>query len=164
MTAPELPPLPFRLKVPGKDNRAGESVISWTTFAFRGLMRFDGDLLHLEWSGTAATDEVEGASVRSDVVALPAESVAIPLERLRTVKLAGGWWRPRLEITGNDMAALAEVPSEEGGRVRFWLRRGDRALAAELVSAMRQTARERPSLERGARPALPQPHTPPGGV
>jgi len=127
-------------------------------------MRFDGDTLHLEWSGTAATDEVEGVSVRSDIMALPAEAIAIPLERLRTVKLAGGWWRPRLEITGNDMVALAEVPSEEGGRVRFWLSRGDRALAAGLVSALRQAARGRPSLERGARPPLPQPHTPPGGV
>ncbi len=164
MTAPGLPPLPFSLKVPSRDNLSGEAVISWTDFAFHGLMRFDGEVLQIEWSGTAATDEVEGAAVRSEILALPAEAVAIPLERLRTVKLAGGWWRPRLEITGNDMAALAEVPSEEGGRVRFWLRRGDRALAAELVSAMRQAARERPSLERGARPALPQPHTPPGGV
>jgi hypothetical protein len=156
-------PLPFQLKVPARDNLAGESVVSWTTFAFHGLMWFDGALLQVEWSGTAATDEVEGASVRSDVMALPTESVSIPLERLRAVRLAGGWWRPRLELSGNDMTALAQVPSEAAGTVRFWIRRRDRALAGALVSGMRQAARERlPAPDAG--PFLPPVHTPPEGV
>lgn len=158
-----MPPLPFQLKVPARDNLAGESVVSWTSFDFHGLMWFDGALLHLEWSGTAATDAVEGVSVRSDVMALPTESVSIPLERLRAARLAGGWWRPRLELSGNDMRALAEVPSEAAGTVRFWIRRRDRHLAGTLVSAMRQAAREHLPLP-GAEPFLSPARTPPEGV
>lgn len=155
--------LPFTLRIPGKDNLTQESVISWTTFAFHGLMHFDGSALHLEWTGTAATDEVAGASVRSDTIALPPESVAIPLSRLRSVKLAGGWWRPRLEITGNDMTALAAVPGEEAGRVRFWISRGDRWRAGEMAAAMRLAAREQLSATSDTDRLLPGPHTPPRG-
>ncbi len=158
-----MPPLPFKLRVAARDNLAGDSVVSWTTFTCHGLMRFDGALLHIEWTGTAHTDEVEGVSVRSDVMALPRESTSIPLGRLQSVRLAGGWWRPRLELTGNDMTALAEVPSEEAGTVRFWIRHRDRGLAGTLVSAMRQAARVRLPMP-GATPLVRPLHTPPGGT
>jgi len=134
-------PLPFRLKVPARDNLAGASVISWTSFTFHGRLGFDGAELQVEWNGTAATDAVEGASVRSDVMALPAESVAVPLTRLRSARLVGGWWRPRVEITGNDLTALAAIPGEQAGEVQFWITRRDRKLAAALVAALHQTAR-----------------------
>lgn len=155
--------LPFTLKVPSRDILRGESTVSWTTFTFQGLMHFDGSALHIEWSGIAATDEVEGVSVRSDVMSLPAESVVIPLSRLRSVKLLGGWWRPRLELTGNDMTALAVVPSETASRVYFWIRRGDRRLAGDLAAAMRHAAHER-LLASGAERLPPEVATPPRGV
>ncbi len=155
-------PLPFSLKVPARDNLAPASVTSWTTFAFHGLVHFDGRLLHLEWTGTAATDEVEGTSVRSDLMALPAESLSVPLERLRSVRLAGGWWRPRLEIAGNDMQALAAVPSEEAGTVRLWIRRRDRRLAAALAGAMHEAARA--GVLAPQADLLSPSHTPPEGV
>lgn len=155
--------LPFRLKVPSKDNLTQESVTSWTTFAFHGLMHFDGTALHIEWGGTAATDVVEGVSVRSGIISLPPESVVIPVSRLRSVKLAGGWWRPRLELTGNDVTALAVVPSEAAGLVRFWVTRGDRRLAGELAAAMKLAARERLLASRADRLPSEVP-TPPSGV
>lgn len=154
--------LPFTLKVPSRDNLRG-AVTSWTTFAFHGLMHFDGTALHLEWSGTAATVDIEGVSVRSDVISLPAESSVIPLSRLRSAKLAGGWWRPRLEVTANDTTALAIVPSEAAGRVCFWISRRDRRLAGDLVAVMRRAAREQ-LLASGVEHLPPTVSTPPQGV
>ncbi len=129
-------PLPFTLKVPGKDDITGADISS-TTFRFHGLLRFDGQELLLEWAGTADIDEVSGLDVRSETISLPAESLAVPIERIRTVELHPGWWRPHLEVTGSDLGALATVPSEQRGRVRFWLSRPDRPLAARVADAIR---------------------------
>ena len=154
-------PLPFRLKVAGKDLSAAATV-AWTTFRLQGLLAFDGSLLRLEWSGTGAVDAVTGIEVRSETVSLPTECLGIPLHRVRSIRLLGGWWRPRLEVTANDLDALAPVPSSEGGRVRLWLARRDRALAAAVVAAILQAARTAQPLDPPAALRLPV-TTPPEG-
>jgi len=130
-------PLPFTLRVPGKDTVSGADVSS-TTYRFHGLLHFDGASLHLEWTGTADIDEVAGADVRSETVALPAESLALPVHRIRSVVLHTGWWRPHLELNGGDLHALAIVPSEQRGRVRLYLSRGDRELARQVVDSLHE--------------------------
>jgi hypothetical protein len=125
--------LPFTLKVPGKDAITVSSV-STTEFEFHGLLHLDDDALVLEWAGTAKVEEVSLLAMNQETVALPEEALTLPLDRVRTIALRGGWWRPRLELMGNDLEALRIVPSEDRGQVRLWLARRDRRLAAELVA------------------------------
>jgi hypothetical protein len=104
------------------------------------LLHFDGHSLTIEWAGTASIDEVRGLEVHSQTVPLPPQVLSIPLLRLRTARLAGSWWRPRLELTGNDLDALALVPGEAGGRVQFWIARRDRSRAASVIDALHRAA------------------------
>ena len=133
------PVLPFRLKVPGKDEFVGVRVES-TSFQFHGLARLDGALLNLEWAGTARVQGVDALSIRDDKLSLPAESLELPVDRLRTAEVLGRWWRLRLELSARELRALAIVPSEDSGVVRLWFRRRDRqvavALAADLTRAI----------------------------
>lgn len=149
-------PLPFTLKVPGMDTVSGADVSS-TSYRFHGLLRFDGHSLHLEWAGTADIDEVSGLDVRSETVALPTETLSLPVHRLRSAVLRAGWWRPHLELTGSDLAALAIVPGEQLGRLRLWLARDDREHARRVVEGLRE-AIATPLLDEGDAP----PPTPPG--
>lgn len=152
-------PLSFRLKVPGRDLSSADTV-AWTTFRLNGLLTFDGQALHIEWSGTGLLDSVTGAEVESSTVAIPREHLAIPLVRIRSVRLRGGWWRPRLEVSGNDLEALCGVPSEEGGRVFFWLDRRERKLAEELVIALRVAAHTLGAADPTVPPKLPRLESP----
>lgn len=128
--------LPFRLKVPGKDAMTATSASS-TWFRFHGLLHLLDSALRLEWTGTAKVEEVSLLSVEEETVTLPDESLTLPLARLRKLELRGGWLRPHLELMGNDLEALRIVPSEEAGRVRLWIARRDRRLAAQIVAAAR---------------------------
>lgn len=155
-------PLPFKLKVPGRDEVTVEHISS-TSFSFRGLAQLAGSELLLEWSGTASVDEVAGLEVREETLALPTESLSIPLHLLRTVEFRGGWWLPRIELTGRDMTLLASVPGEKLGRLRLWVARRDRHLARQLVAAIRETALGLPPAPEGP-DLLVRGDTPPGGA
>ena len=125
-------PLPFTLRIPNKDQWSLTHFTS-TKFRFRGRIRLtDGGLL-IEWSGVAKVEEVGLLGVNEDTVSLPHESLTLPLDAIATARLQGGWWLPRLEITSTDLESLRTVPSEDGGRVRFWIERGDRREARHLV-------------------------------
>jgi len=154
-------PLRFRLKVPGTDLSAGGTA-AWSTFRIHGMASLDGEALRLEWTGIGTIDSVTGTEVQGETVTLPIDSLTIPLQALRTVRLLGGWWRPRLEITANDLSVLRSVPGEEGARVTLWLVRGDRRLAASLVDAVR-TAVARLRGASAPRHETPAALTPPNG-
>jgi hypothetical protein len=124
--------LPFILKVAGKDEVDVVRAVS-TSFHFHGWLRLDGAVLRIEWKGHARVEEVELLSVRDEQLPLPAESLVVPLARLRRAELLGGWWRPRLAISARDLHALSVVPSEDQGVVSFWYARRDAALAADLA-------------------------------
>lgn len=128
--------LPFRLKVPGKDALTATTASS-TKFRFHGLLHVLDDAIRLEWTGTARVEQVSLLAVKEQTLALPDESLTLPFSRIREFGLRGGWLRPYLELMGNDLEALRIVPSEEHGRVRLWLARRDRRLAAEIVAAAR---------------------------
>jgi len=131
--------LPFSLKVPGKDEFT-LSVIATTSFRFRGYLQLEEDALVIEWTGTASVDEVGLAGIRSDRLALPAESLAVPLEALHSCELGGGWIRPYVEITATEPGLLSIVPGEEAGQVRCWIARRDRPLARRLLAALEKGA------------------------
>jgi len=127
--------LPIRLKVSGKDEFRGAHAIS-TTIRFHGWLRLDGESLHIEWSGYAQVQDVGPLSVRDERLPLPAETLIVPVARLRRAELVGGWWRPRLVISARDSRALALVPSEEGGTVQCWYHRQERKAAGAFATAL----------------------------
>ncbi len=128
--------LPFRLKVPGRDELtfAGAST---TSFRFRGLLHPEDEGLFLEWTGTARVERFGFTGIADDTLPLPDESLLVPYDRLRDVTLQGGWLLPRLLLMSDDLEALRVIPSEEAGRVSLWLARRDRHLAARIVEQVR---------------------------
>jgi hypothetical protein len=127
--------LAFRLKVPGADEFRDLQAVS-TSYRCHGVLRLDGELLTIEWGGEVHVQEVDPLSVRDDRMAMPDEWITVPVSQLSQATLAGGWWRPRLTLQARELGALAPVPSEEHGIVRFWYARGDRALARGMATAL----------------------------
>lgn len=131
-----MPSLPFRLKVPKRDEvtLAG---ISSTNFRFQGLLHVHDEGLLLEWTGTAKVERFGLTGIGDETLPLPDESLTLPYPRLRDVLLQGGWLMPRLVLLGNELDALRIIPSEDGGRVCLWIARRDRRLAQEFVQRIR---------------------------
>jgi len=125
--------LPFKLKVPGQDDMTWSEIAS-TSYRFRGVLRLQPDGLRLEWTGSAEVEEVSLIGVRIERIALPSESLDVPLTEIHTLRL-GGWIRPYLELATNDLDLLRIVPGEDGGRLRLWLSRRDLGAARRLVAA-----------------------------
>lgn len=144
--------LPFRLKVPGVDEFRGLSAVSMS-YRFHGLLRLEHQELTIEWGGSASVEVVGADGVRDDRLALPSEQLTVPVGWLYRAKLAGGWWRPRVEVQARLLDALAIVPSEEHGLVRFWYARSDGALARDFTAALSQSINE--ALTSGDAPRLP---------
>lgn len=134
------PRLPFRLKVPKKDVIEGARVTS-TIPRIHGYLHVDGDLLVVEWGGTAHVTDVGGTNyVRIETEPLPDERLEVPIADLHRAELLGGWFRPRLTVQARTVGALAPVPTEEFGVVNFWYERSERftaiAVAQELSDAI----------------------------
>ena len=142
--------LPFALKVPGVDSFAGLTISS-TSYAFHGLLRYEGSVVQLEWAGTAAVDEVTVLDVDSRTVDLPPEALDIDVRELRRVAYRAGWWRPRLELACHDLRTLRMVPGEEAGELRLHVARRDRAAARAMAAAL-NAAMATPSLHHTLTP------------
>lgn len=127
--------LPFRLRVSGSDRVRDFEAVS-TSFRFAGTATLDGDVLRLAWTGHARVQEVGLLSVRDDELALPHEELAVPVSDLAGAALAGGWWRPRLELRGRDPSVLEIIPGEDDGLVQLWIARRDRNVARALQAAL----------------------------
>lgn len=82
-------PVPFRLRVPGQDRSAGDTM-AWTTFRIHGLASLEGQGLRLEWSGSGALDAVRGMDVKTQLVSLPIEHLIVPLPWMQSIQPAGG--------------------------------------------------------------------------
>lgn len=135
MTAIPLDPLPFRLPVPGHDDIDGLEVVS-VSAKIDGLAHWADGVLTLEWAETQHIDEVSFARVRSDIVAQPPLAVDIPIDTLAGATVAGGWWRPRVELRARYLDAFANIPGARPGRVTLRIKRRDRALAKQLVAVL----------------------------
>ncbi|HSE65542.1 MAG TPA: hypothetical protein VLB12_01060 [Gemmatimonadales bacterium] len=133
--------IPFTLKVAGKDHFQGVKAVS-TSYRFRGLLRFDGASLWIEWTGTYRVQEVGALTARDEEAPLPVESLSVPLARVLNVRFRGGWLRPRLELSGRDLAAFETVPGEDGGVARLWLSRRDRVGAEGLATRINRAIDE----------------------
>jgi hypothetical protein len=129
------PTLPFRLKVAGKDEVHGLDVTS-TSFRIHGYLQVDGDVLVIEWGGTAHVQEVGAMNVRDETEPLPDERLEVPIADLRRAELTGGWLRPRLRVQARRVGALSPVPAEQFGTVEFWYDRSERFTAIEVARAL----------------------------
>ena len=125
--------LPIRLKVPGKDE-VFFTEVSTTSFRFHGFLYVEDEGLRLEWQGFAKVEEVGITGVTEREVPLPAEEVTVPYGELRSVRLGGmGPWS-FVELVEGRLGALKVIPSADNGRVRCWVKMGDRAMARALVA------------------------------
>lgn len=127
--------LPFRLKVPGKDEFEGVSAVS-TTFRVHGFLRFDGYMLSVEWGGEIAIEEVGITKISDTTEPLQDERIDLPIADIHRASLTGGWFRPRLELQARRLGALSYIPSEKLGVVKFWYDRSERFAAIEMVNAL----------------------------
>ena len=142
--------------------------ITTTREIVHGLLRLDGDRLHVQWRADKSTEHV-GMEIRSDKEVGPVREVVIPLSAIAGANVRWSWrWPPGpyLVLTAADLRAFEEVAGTAGlnldhpAELVLRLRRSDRALGVdfagdlELALAERAmaAAEEPPSLERGNPP------------
>ncbi len=139
-----IDPLPFTLSVAGHDDIDGLGVVSLSV-KIDGMAHWSEGVLTLEWAETQYIDEVSIVSVRSEVVPQPPLAVDIPIDVLAGAVLAGGWWRPRVELRARYLDAFAHIPGARPGRVSLRIRRQDRALAKQLVALLQSAIAPAPA-------------------
>jgi len=143
--------------------------ITTTREIVHGLLRLDGDRLHVQWRTDKSTEHV-GMEIRSDKEVGPVREVVIPLSAIAGANVRWSWrWPPGpyLVLTAADLRAFEEVAGTAGlnldhpAELVLRLRRSDRALgvefAGELELALAEraiaAAEETPLLDRGTQPA-----------
>lgn len=126
--------LSFRLKLPGTETFSGLRAVS-TSFRVHGILSLEIDAVTIQWGGAVQVQDVGFSGIKDEREVLPDERVSIPLALLHRATLAG-WWRPRLTLQARELGALAVVPSEEYGAVRFWYARSDRPAAISIAAAI----------------------------
>lgn len=99
-----------------------------------GVASLDGGVLRLQFRTIEEfqryrDSEAEQGTTESDV-----RELLIPVRALRTVRVVGSWWRPRLEIAAADLRAFDGFPRAATGEVSLRIRRRDRTDARELAS------------------------------
>jgi hypothetical protein len=107
----------------------------------QGLVRLEGTVLVIEWSGAVDWTEVRGPEVLSRTEAVTATRREIPVERLVEVAVRG-WWRPRFEVRAADLSALEGVPTADHGRLSLRLPRAERQAAQALAANLRDEIAE----------------------
>ena len=125
--------VPFTL-APRSEQLAGGTEMHIVKTSVVGVASLDGQALRLQFRiieefQRFRTGRLEQGTNESDV-----RELLIPLGALRAVRVAGSWWRPRLEIAAADLRALEGFPRAATGEVSLRIRRRDRTDARELAS------------------------------
>jgi hypothetical protein len=142
--------LPFTI-TRGTDayNRDGITSIVETV---HGLLRVDGETLHVQWRLHRATDQY-GKQTRSDVEVEPVREVAIPLGELTDAAVRRPWWAwrggARLILTAWSLEAFAALAGPDGlslphpAQLELRIRGDDRAAALDFAADLRLALAER---------------------
>ncbi len=142
--------LPFTIRR-GSDthNRDGFTSVVETV---HGLLRVDGETLHVQWRLHRATDQY-GRQTRSDVEVEPVREVAIPLGELTDAAVRRPWWAwrggSRLTLTAWSLEAFAVLAGPDGlslphpAQLELRIRGDDRAAALDFVADLRLALAER---------------------
>jgi|SRR5438105_609914 len=125
--------VPFWLAL-GKETSVHRERVQSKVFQVRGVARWEGDRLTLEWSGSVDITEVHGKSVRNLRQSVPAQRLVLPPSRIAGIEARGRWWRPYIEVRTTDLGPLEIVPTASGGQVLLRISRRDWRAARDLAS------------------------------
>jgi len=104
----------------------------------RGILRTNAAGLVLEFE---VKDGVVGM-LKSGI-----KEVRLAIDEVSHIDLKEGWFRTRVFIRANRLAALSSIPGNESGKIALQIARKDRTLAKALVSGLKLSLSEK-ELER----------------
>lgn len=152
--------LPFTLRR-SEDEISSREVTS-TVETVHGLLRLDGERLHIQWRVARKTERV-GVAIRTDHELGEIRDVVLPLGGVAGAVVRKRWWDwllgPRLVLTAADLRAFGQLTGEAGlsadhpARVVLRLRRGDRLAGEEFAAELALALAELPAEHK--RPRLP---------
>jgi hypothetical protein len=133
-----------------------------------GLLRLDGDQVHVQWRVGRETDHV-GKEIRTDKEVEPVREAVIPLSALAGAAVRWRWrWPPGryLVLTAADLLAFEDVAGAAGlslehpAELALRLRGRDRELGGEFAGELELALAERALAAAEGNPLLNAP-TPP---
>jgi hypothetical protein len=125
--------VPFSLAL-GKETKLDPGRVETKVFQVRGIARWEGDLLTLEWSGTIEITEIAGRNIRNLRQSVPAQRLVLQPVRIASIETRNRWWNPYIELRTTGIGPLELVPTASGGRVLLRITRRDWQAARDLVS------------------------------
>ncbi len=125
--------VPFTL-APCTEQLAGGSEMHVVETSVVGVASLDEQALRLQFRTIEKFQRYRSGRLEQGTVESDVRELLIPLPGLRAVRVAGLWWRPRLEIAAADLRALEGFPRAATGEVSLRIRRRDRTDARELAS------------------------------
>lgn len=142
--------LPFVLH--RSHDAVGIKEITSTHETVHGLLRLDGDKLHVQWRVARSTDRV-GLEIRTDREVEPVREVVLPLSAIAGATVRWRWWQwppgPYLVLTAADLRAFEEVAGAAGlsldhpAELALRLRRADRELGSAFAGDLELAVAER---------------------
>ncbi|HUQ81161.1 MAG TPA: hypothetical protein VM076_08490 [Gemmatimonadaceae bacterium] len=141
--------------------------ITSTSETIHGLLRLDGDSVHIQWRVARSTDHV-GKTIRTDREVESVREVSIPLSAIAGASIRWRWqWPPGqyLILTAADLRAFEEVAGAAGlsldhpAELALPLRGADRTLGNEFAGELELALAERAlaAVEEKPRLASPDP-------
>jgi hypothetical protein len=158
---PHSAALPFVLR--RSHDVVGGLEITSTTETVHGLLRLDGDELHVQWRVARSTDHV-GMEIRTDKQVEPVREAVIPLGAVAGATVRWRWrWPPGpyLVLTAADLRAFEEVAGAAGlsldhpAELALRLRGADRPLGVEFAGELELALAERALAAVEGEPRLP---------
>jgi hypothetical protein len=146
---PHSAALPFVLH--RSHDAVGMLEITSTHETVHGLLRLEGDRLHVQWRVARSTDHV-GKEIRTDREVEPVREVVLPLSALAGAAVRWRWrWPPGpyLVLTAADLRVFEEVAGAAGlnldhpAELALRLRRADRELGTEFAGDLELALAER---------------------
>lgn len=163
---PRSAALPFVLR--RSSDVVGGLEITSTRETIHGLLRLDGDRLHIQWRVARSTDHV-GMQIRTDRQVEPVREVVLPLGAVAGAAVRWRWrWPPGpyLVLTAADLRVFEEVAGAAGlsldhpAELELKLRGEGRAAGNEFVGELELALAERELADAEGQP-LPAPSPPP---
>ena len=99
-----------------------------------GVVALEDDALRVQFRVVEEFWRYKQGKMEEGTTESEVREVLIPLRALRSVRAAGRWWSPRLEIAAAELRALEGFPRSGSGEVSLLIRRRDRTDARELAS------------------------------
>lgn len=134
---PQIEPLPFRIRIPGKDVIDLKGVRS-VSYRVEGLLHLDRAILEFEWMATETTELVSLTRIGIDVDQSPIGRLEVPANWLAEVQLRGRRWLPYVMLRAKWLDAFEGMPGVKGTVTRLRIRRRFMKQAHAMVAAIDQ--------------------------